>query len=251
MAKAGSIYLSLILTGVFAHLFFRANIIEPGDAATTARNILNKDLIFRLGFVADLIYITSFIFLGLVFYRMFYHTEKNHALALLTVVLVSNAVMGLNMLTQFAAQYVMNGANFLNVFQPEQLQALSLLFLDLHKHGVHIGYLFFGLWLLPLGLLVIKSSDFGTVMANITGSLLIAGFVGYQIDFLSYFLVPSHYSIISSFATIPADIGEIILCFWLIAKGTKRNLKLKVVYSANSQDERPQRKKCNENTNSI
>ena len=232
MSKAGSLFLSMIITGIFAHLFVRVNIIEPGNAALTARNILDKEFLYRLGLVSDLMYMVSFIFLGLVFYRMFQSTDRSQARTLLAVVLVSNAMMGINMLNLFAAQYVLSGAEYLTVFSEQQLQALSLFLLDLHNHGMHIGYLFFGLWLLPLGVLVMKSDLFPGIYSKLFGGLLIAGFVGYEIDFLTYFLLPDQYAIVSSFATIPADLGELSLCFWLIFKGAIRKDKHRVVYLA-------------------
>lgn len=232
IAKAGSLYLTLILTGIFAHFFARASIIEPGNAAVTAQNLLDKDFLFRLGMVSDLISIVSFIFLGLVFYRMFQTIERNYSLALLAVVLVSSAMMAVNLLNQFAAQYALSGTEFLKVFDEQQLQALSLFFLDLHNHGAHIGYLFFGLWLFPLGYLVMKSDLFPGVFGKIFGGLLIAGFVGYEVDFLTYFLFPDKYTLVSTFATIPADLGEISLCVWLIFKGAIRKDKHRVVYKA-------------------
>lgn len=231
-ARAGSLYLAMILTGIFAHLFVRANLTVPEDAALTAQNILNKEFIFRLAFVSDLVYMVFFLFLGLVFYRMFQQTHKNCARTLLVLVMVSNAMMGLNMLNHFAALYVLSGAEFLNVFQPEQLQAFSLFFLEMHNHGIHIGYLFFGLWLLPLGYLVLKSTLFPGHWGKVFGVLLIAGFVGYEIDFFTYFIFPEQNAVISEFATIPADLGELSLCLWLIFKGAIRKDKHQVVYSA-------------------
>ncbi|KOH45342.1 hypothetical protein NC99_18600 [Sunxiuqinia dokdonensis] len=222
----------MILTGIFAHFFVRAGIIEPGNAAATAQNILNRDFFFRLGLVSDLMFIVSFIFLGLIFYRMFQTTNKHYARALLAVVLVSGAMMGVNVLNQFAAQFVLGGNEYLAVFSEQQLQALSLFFLDLHTHGVHIGHLFYGLWLFALGYLVMKSDLFPGVWAKIFGGLLIAGAVGYEIDFLSYFLFPAYFGAISEFATIPANLGELSLCIWLIFKGAIRKDKHRVVYTA-------------------
>lgn len=232
IAKSGALYLTLILTGIFAHLFVRASIIEPGNAAVTAQNILNKDFLFRLGMISDLMYMVSFIFLGLLFYRLFQTTDKNNARALLAVVLVSASMMAVNILNQFAARYILNGADFLKVFSEEQLQALSLFFIDLHMHGVHIGYLFFGLWLFLLGILVMKSDLFPGIWAKVFGGLLIAGFVGYEADFITYFLFPGKYDLLSYFATIPADLGELSLCIWLIFKGAIRKDKHRIVYAA-------------------
>ncbi len=232
MSNAGSLYLSMILTGIFAHLFVRAGIIEPGNATLTAQNILDKEFLFRLGLASDLMYIVSFIFLGLVFYRMFQITSKHYARTLLAVVLVISALMGINMLNQFAAQFILSGSEYLNVFSEQQLQALSLFFLDLHNQGEHIRQVFFGLWLFPLGYLVMKSDLFPGNWAKFFGGLLIVGALGYEVDFLSYFFFPGYYKPISEFATIPANLGELSLCFWLIFKGTIRKDKYPVVYAA-------------------
>lgn len=231
MSSTGSLYLSMILTGIFAHFFVRVNIIEPGNAATTAQNILDKEFLYRLGLVSELMYMVSFIFLGLLFYRMFQQTDKNQARALLAVVLVSNALTGFNVLNQFAAQYVLSGGEFMHVFPEQQLQAMSLFFIGLNYLGAHIGYLFYGLWLLLLGILLTKSDLFPGIYSKLFGGLLIAGFIGYEINFLTYFLLPDQYAIVSSFATIPANLGELSLCFWLIFKGAIRQDKHRVVYS--------------------
>jgi hypothetical protein len=232
MSKAGSLYLSMIITGIFAHLFVRAIIIEPGNAELTAQNMLNKEFLYRLGLVSDLMFTVCFIFLGLIFYRMFQLTSKQYARTLLAVVLVTSAIMGINILNQFAAQFILSGSEYLNVFSEQQLQALSLFFLDLHSQGEHIRHVFFGLWLFPLGYLVIKSDLFPGNWAKFFGGLLLAGAIGYEIDFLSYFFIPGYYKSISEFTSIPANLGEISLCFWLIFKGAIRKDKHRVVYSA-------------------
>lgn len=232
IAKAGSLYLTFILTGIFAYFFTRASIIEPGNAALTAQNILNKDFLFRLGIISDLMSMVSFIFLGLILFRLFQTTDRNYSRALLAVALVAGAFQGINILNQFAAQFVLSGSEYLKVFSEQQLQALSLFFLDLHNHGAHIGHLFYGFWLFLLGYLVMKSDLFPGVFGKIFGGILIAGFVGYEVDFLTYFLFPDKYTLVSSFATIPADLGELSLCVWLIFKGAIRKDKHKVVYKA-------------------
>ena len=232
VAKAGSVYLTLILTGIFAHFFARASIIEPGNAAVTAQNILDKNFLFRLGLVSDLVSIVSFIFLGLIFYRMFLPADKHNSRIFLAVVLVSGTMRAVNVLHQFAAQHVLSGAELLSVFSEPQLQALSLFFFNLHNQGAHIGHLFFGLWLFFLGRLLLKSDLFPGVWAKIFGYLLIAGFIGCEVDFLTYLLFPDKYAMVAAFATIPADLGELSLCVWLIFKGAIRKDKHLVVYEA-------------------
>jgi hypothetical protein len=49
------------------------------------------------------------------------------------------------------------GADFLSIFETPQREALAMLFLNLHFHGLVVAEIFWGLWLFPLGLLVYRS----------------------------------------------------------------------------------------------
>lgn len=218
---AGFLYLTLIVFGVFAELFVRGKILVETDAAATAANILGSQWLFRAGFLSDLMMGVSFVFLALAFYRLFKAVNKTHALALLSIVLVSSAIICLNMLNQFAALLVLNGADYLTVFNQEQLEALSLFFLELHKHGYALNGIFFGLWLFPLGYLVFTSGYFPKIVGRVIGIFLMVGCFGYLADVAAYFLFPGAYDVVSSFATIPTSIGEFSLCGWLVIAGAK------------------------------
>ena len=62
------------------------------------------------------------------------------------------------MLNLFAALLLLNGPDYLNVFQADQLQALAMFFLDLHEKGFTGSPRYsYGAWLFPLGYLVFKS----------------------------------------------------------------------------------------------
>jgi hypothetical protein len=63
----------------------------------------------------------------------------------------------LNELSSIAALVLVRGANFLSIFEKPQRDALAMLFLNLHFHGLVVDEIFFGLWLLPLALLVYRS----------------------------------------------------------------------------------------------
>jgi hypothetical protein len=72
-------------------------------------------------------------------------------------VLVSAAVGFLNTLNNIAALILFRSADFLSVIDKPQRDALGMLFLRLHTQGNFINELFWGLWLLPFGLLVFRS----------------------------------------------------------------------------------------------
>ena len=99
----------------------------------------------------------------------------------------------------------------LAVFDAGQLQALVLYFLNLHHAGYLIAQIFFGLWLLPLGILVYQSSS----MAKIVGILLMVACFGYLVDVFTFLLIPGFDVVFSQFTFV----GEVVLLLWLLIKG--------------------------------
>jgi hypothetical protein len=125
------------------------------------------------------------------------------------------------MLNQFAALMVLSGADYLKVFQADQVQAFALLFLNLHQNGFIIAQIFYGSWLLPLGYLVFKSG----FLPKILGILLIADFFGVLLWFFQFFLFPG-YEVITYPGLAVSFTAEVSLTFWLLIKGvTEENSK--------------------------
>lgn len=214
---AGFLYLIVIICGVFAEFFVRAKIFVTGDAAATANNIIASENLYRLGFVSDLIMLTAYFFLPLALYLLLKSVNKNHAILMVSCVLVAVSIMCVNMLNHFAPILLLSGDDYLNVFGTDQLHGLVMFFLDMHSHGYLIAQIFFGLWLFPLGYLVFKSG----FLPKIIGVLLMIGCCGYLIDFFIASLFPDATSTISEIITLPADLGEFSLCLWLLIKGVK------------------------------
>jgi len=51
---------------------------------------------------------------------------------------------------------------------------------------------------------------------------LMLGCVGYLVDFLGQIMIPNYYDLgVSSYITLPASIGEIGICLWLLIAGAK------------------------------
>lgn len=132
-------------------------------------------------------------------------------------VLISVSILCVNMLNQIAPLLLMSGDVYLGVFDKEQLQALVTFFIKLHGSGYMVSQIFFGLYLFPLGYLVYKSG----FIPKIIGVFLMMGCVGDLIEFLRFFLFPEYQSVILQNITVPADIGEISFCLWLLIKGVK------------------------------
>jgi hypothetical protein len=208
---AGFLYLILAICGGFAEFAVRQAMVVPGDAAATVSNILANQTLFRLGVAAELIGQVVFVLVVLALFRLLNSVNRNQAVLMVALVLVSVTITCLNMLNQFAALLLLNGSGYLAVFDPAQVQALVLYSLEMHQAGYIIAQVFFGLWLLPLGYLVYKSG----FMPRLIGILLIVAGVGYMVDVATFFLVPGFNLVISEFTFI----GELALMLWLLVKG--------------------------------
>jgi hypothetical protein len=208
---AGFLYLILFPLGLFGIMYVPSILIVPGDAATTANNIMASESLFRLSIVSALIIQIVNILLVLVLYKLLKPVNKNHAVLMVIFFLVSVPITMLNELNQFAALLLLSGADYLTVFTTDQLQALVPLFLDLHEYGITIAGIFWGLWLFPMGYLVFKSG----YIPRILGILLMIGCFGYLIDSFAIFLLPNYEVNIAIFTFW----GELLLPLWLLIKG--------------------------------
>jgi hypothetical protein len=213
---AGLLYLSVIVFGVFAQLI-RMNLIVAGDAAATAENIMDNEFLYRISFASDILMITSFILLPFAFYKIFGKLNKNLATLVVVFVLVSVPVMLVNMLLHLAPLVLLNGGEHLSTFSTDQLNSVVMILLDLREIGVVIATIFHGAWLLPLGIMVYRSSNFPKVF----GILLVLACIGFLLETFVFFMLPSGMADIAIPGYILEIIGEFGFCGYLLIKGAR------------------------------
>lgn len=214
---AGLIFLILVVSGVFAEFFVRQKLYVLDDPIATTQNIIENQWLFRVGFVSDLVMSTMFFVYGYVLFLIFKPVNKNVSLFLLLCAVISVAMFCQNSLNQFSALELLINTDYSGAFKPEQLQVLSMFFQNIHTKGYAVNQIFYGLYLLPLGYMIIKSG----LVPKIIGIFLVLGFVGDMIEVFVYFLFPNAESVLLSNITLPADIGEFSLCLWFLIKGVR------------------------------
>jgi hypothetical protein len=132
------------------------------------------------------------------------------------LVLVSAAVGFINVLNNIAALTLFRGADFLAVLDKPQREALGMLFLRLHGQGTVINEIFWGLWLFPFGVLVMRSR----FLPRILGLwLIINGFAYVALSFTGL-LLPQYTDKVYNIA-FPILFGEMAIMLWLLIKGAK------------------------------
>ena len=89
---AGFGWLIIIIAGIFAEFVIRMQLIVPGDAATTANNIMDSEWLFRISIVSDLIMLAFDVVVALALYVVL--KPVNRSLALLAAIfrLVMDAI---------------------------------------------------------------------------------------------------------------------------------------------------------------
>ena len=208
---AGFLYLLQIPLGVFGILYVPKALMVPGDVAATASNILANEFLFRLSIVSAILAALVTVVTALFLYKILKPVHKNYARLMVVCTLVVAPISMLNELNHVAVLLLLKGPEYLTIYTASQLQTLVSIFFDLHRYGIQIVGIFFGLWLLPMGYLVFKSN----YIPKIIGVFLTITCFGYLIDFVKFFLFPNVDIVISEFTFL----GEVMMVFWLLIKG--------------------------------
>lgn len=234
--RAGIFYLAFLTTCIFAGVV-RSRLIVLGDASKTAALLMDSIWLFRIGFVVDLVSAVLFLLSAWALYVLLKPVNKNLALLFLLLNAAGVAVQCLSLLFLFAPMLIHVSVDLQKTFLPDQLDAITLLFLNLHKSGFTIAQIFFGTWLLPLGLLVYKSG----YLPKWLGILLMADFVGVLIWFFQFFLFPG-YEIITYPGFAISFIAEFSLSLWLLIMGVKEPKPAVPDIISDSSEENEERK---------
>ena len=215
--RAGLLYFVLALVAPFGLLYVPGRILVPGNAAATADNLRSLGWMLRLGMASELIHQALAIFLLLALYRLFKPVHEEWAKLLVCLgALLSVPIMFANSLNQIAALTLVSGADFLKVFDVAQLDAFAFLFLRLHGKGIDVASIFWGLWLFPFGLLVIRSRFIPRWLGYL---LLIAG-TGYLAAAVGNLIVPQWLPVLGPIA-LPLEMAEVPIIFWLLIWGAR------------------------------
>ncbi|PRX45086.1 uncharacterized protein DUF4386 [Prauserella shujinwangii] len=206
---AGVLYLAVAVLTVFAGLVNR-HLAEAGGAGAPLT-------LFRLGFVSELGGAIAFLATGMALYLLFEHVDRRVAAVMVTFVAVSVAMQSLNLLNHYAVLTVAGGQGPAGAFGPAAADRLTALFADLYHHGYLIAQTYFGLWLLPLAYLVVRSG----YLPRVLGVLLVIGCTGHLTDVCTRFLAPALGATISPFAMTPAAIAELAFIGWLLIKAVR------------------------------
>jgi hypothetical protein len=214
---AGMLYLLVVLAGPFVIIYVPRKLFVEGDATATAANILAHEALFRAHIVISIAVELLFISVVLVLYRLLKGVNLQLAAVMVILILIDAPLAFLSVANQVATLTFLRGdVDFLAVFDKPQRDAVAALLINVDQQGMLVSTVFWGLWLLPLGVLVYRS---GFLPRFLGGWLFING-LGYLIISATGLLWPQQHELVSTIVT-PILFGEVAFMLWLLIVGAR------------------------------
>ncbi len=213
--RAGVLYFLFMIVAIVSEYLFPSFMVS-GDAAATASNITAAQLTYHLEILAGFATLIIFIFLVVSLYDLFENVDKRQNLLMVLLVSIGVAISLANLFNKFAPLVILSGADYLSEFTKPQLDTLALGFLEFHRKGTAFSWAFWGLWLFPFGILVLRSG----FLPRILGILLIVAGFAYLTNGVTSIVLPEYARMVSR-VMMPLCFGEVPIVFWLLIKGAR------------------------------
>lgn len=212
---AGLLYVAASAVGFVRLMYVPKALVVSGNASLTAANIAAHESLFRIGIVCNLAGATLWLFVPLALYRLLRGVDQTLA----TLMVILGAVMQVplffvNTATDVATLLFARGGDLVAAFDQPQRDGFVLLFLELH-HSIELANaIFWGLWLIPFGMLVYRSRFFPRFL----GVWVIAACFGWLAFSVTGFLFPAYEDKAFTYGQ-PLMIGELVMMLWLVVMG--------------------------------
>lgn len=213
---AGLLYFILAITGAYGIMYVPSSIIVMNDSAATTRNIIANEFLFRTGIFSNLVCQTTFIFLVLALYNLFKEVSEQLAKMMVALVIVSVPIAFLIIFNQLLILITLK-EGFMTSFAAVQQQSMAMIFLKMYNQGNVVIGIFWGLWLIPFGLLAYRS----IFIHKIVGVLLVIGGISYVVDASVFVLVPAAHSTTATLVAIFGSVSELSAVLWLLIVGVR------------------------------
>src|SRR3954469_7157042 len=209
---AGVLFLISFVAGSFGEFYVPSKLIVAGNAAATVSNILNHEMLFRLGFAGYLLEALCDVALALVLYVLLKPVHRNLALLSAFFGLVSTALFAVCELFFFCAPFLLRNPAFAQSFTSAQLDALCYFFVRVYALGAGLFMVFYGSASPLRGYLIYRSG----YLPRFIGVLSALVGVGFVVKNFTLVLAPTYSS---DLLLIPAPLAVLVMTVWFLTKG--------------------------------
>ena len=188
-----------------------------GDPSGMLEHIVARQRLFQAGIASFVLEQLAFLALPFLLYRLLRHVQRTLAAAMVVLAVIAVPIALIATPHRLDALTALTDPG-LDAVSSNLREALALHSMTAYRNAIFMATLFWGLWLLPLGLLVYRSRQ----LPRVLGAALILGGLGYVCNVFGALLVPGYdQGALSNYATLPAAFGEIGLCLWLLLFGMR------------------------------
>lgn len=209
-------YLLVVLSGLFGLLYVPSHLPLSGSVHEVAERVVAHEQLFRWGIASLLVNQVAFLLLPLALLRVFRRVSLPASVLMVALSTVSVPVALNGVGHRLSALRWLTDPAYQQALTPDARHLAAFEALQSARHSMLLSMLFWGLWLLPLAYLVLKSK----ALPAFLGVLLLLGGLGYTVQVFGQVLVPGFSDLPwTSFITLPATVGEIGTCLWLLVRG--------------------------------
>jgi hypothetical protein len=213
----GAVYLVVVLTGMFSLAYVPGQLRAVGDPAGMLDHIVARQRLFQAGIASFVLEQLAFLALPFLLHRLLREGQRTLAAAMVVLAVIAVPIALVAAAHRLDALAVLTDPGF-DAVSSNLREAMALQSMMAYRHAIFLTTLFWGLWLLPLGVLVYRSRR----LPRVLGAALVLGGLGYVCNVFGELLLPGYdQSAVSNYATLPAAFGEIGLCLWLLLFGMR------------------------------
>lgn len=212
---AGIGYVALFALAVFANFIVREDMVIADDAQATAINIADSTGLFRLGLASFVVIFLLDIVVAWALHMVFRVVHSDLSLAAAWSRLVYTVFLGVASIFMFEALSYYESPAVAEALGPAERNAHALVGLEMFNSTWMIGLAAFGLHLIVLGYLVVKSAEAPRLLGYF---MVIAGAV-YLVDTMAHSMLSNYNEYSSAFlmmVAIPSVVAEGWLGLWLL-----------------------------------
>jgi hypothetical protein len=221
---AGLCYLLVIGGGLFAEVMVRQALVVPGDAAATARAIVENEMLWRLGLAVHLLYLVPALAVNVIVSSLFRSIDPMLARLALVFGVAAVTVEAVVLVYLYVPLAFSEHGTALAAL--EGSQALIYLATRLFATGFGFSLLLFAGFCVLIGTLILRSR----VVPRVIGAMMILAGVCYVVNTVALVVSPAFWKLINPTILLPIVLAELSLALWLLVKG--------VVVEAKSADDR-------------
>ncbi len=212
---AGAGYVLIFVLAIFANFMVREGLVDQANPAATVANITDSIGLFRLGLAAFLAVFILDIVIAWALHVVFRRVNRDLSLLTAWMRLVYTVLLGVALVFFFQVLALVGNPDYAAALGSAQVEAHVMLALESFNATWLVGLAAFGIHLVLLGVLVVRSQ----MVSKALGWMLMAAGVAYVADTIANATLADYAAVapvMLAVVALPSMIGEGWLGLWLL-----------------------------------